>query len=96
MTKTTSAIEEILDIAGLDEVACRRTDLEGGYGEMWDITLPDEQATVRLFNDDGQINVIVFVRGRSMIIDGEMKFSHALAAPTYVAAALEQIIADYS
>lgn len=96
MTTTTSPITDILDIAGLFEVSNRRTDLEGGYGEMWDITLPDEQTTIRVCDNDGQIWVIAFTGGHAQIIDGEQKFSGALAAPAFVAAALTEIIGYYS
>jgi protein tyrosine/serine phosphatase len=92
---TISHIAEILDFTGLTDVAYRRTDLEGGLGEIWDITLPDEQTTIRVCDDDGQIHVIVLV-GRGQLIDGEQKFSHRLAAPAFVAAALEAIVADYT
>ena len=97
MTAKTSDITDALDFAGLAELAYRRTDREGGYlSEVWDITLPDEETTVRLCDDDGQIILIVFTGGRAMLVAGEAKFSGALASPTFVAAALEQIIADYS
>ena len=95
MTTTTSYIEEILDIAGLAAVAYRRTDLECGLGEMWDITAPDDSATVRVLDNDGQIMVLLFTGGRAQILDGQMTFDHTFAAPAYVAAALDQIVADH-
>ena len=85
MTKTMSHIEEVLDLTDYAEVAYRRTELEGGLGEIWDITLPDEQTTIRICQDDGTIYVYVFVNGRAMILDAEAQFSHQLAAPMYVA-----------
>ena len=96
MTKTASHIEEILDAAGLVEVAYRRTDIDGGLGEIWDIALPDEDTTIRLCEDDGQIHLIVFVGGRAKLIDGEQKFGGKLAAPMFVATAVEAIIEDYA
>lgn len=95
MTTTLSTIEEVLDIAGLSEVAYRRTDRECGYGQVWDITLPDEQTTVRVADDDGQIFIIALTNG-AMLEDGKQTFSHAFAAPTFVAAALTEIIGYYS
>lgn len=95
-TTTQSHIEEILDIAGLAEVAYPRPDLAGGCGEMWDITLPDEQTTIRLIDDDGQVVVYLFTGGRAQIESGQMTFRHRMAAPTYVAMMIEQLVADYS
>lgn len=96
MTKTMSHIEEIIDIAGLSEVAYRRTELEGGLGQMWDITLPDEQTTIRLIDDDGTVVIYLFTGGRAQIESGKVTFRHRMAAPTYVAMMLEQLVADYS
>ena len=96
MTKTISHIEEVLELTDYAEVAYRRPELEGGLGEIWDITLPDEQTTIRICEDDGTIYVYVFVNGRAQIEDGRMEFRHALAAPTYVALVLDQLVADYS
>ena len=96
MTKTMSHIEEVLDLTDYAEVAYRRPELEGGLGEIWDITLPDEQTTIRLVNNDGTIYVYVFVNGRAQIEDGRIEFRHALAAPVYIAMVLDQLIADYS
>lgn len=96
MPKTASQIEDILDIAELSEVAYRRTELEGGLGQIWDITLPDEQTTVRLCEDDMTLYLYVFTGGRAMINDGEQRFAGRLAAPPFVAAALEAVIGDYS
>ena len=95
MTTTTSYIEEILDIAGIAAVAYRRTDMEGGLGEIWDITAPDDSATVRVIDNDGQIDVYLFTGGRAQLEAGRITFGHTFAAPTYVAAALEQIVADH-
>jgi hypothetical protein len=94
MTKTTSHIEEILDIAGLSEVAFPRLDL-APHMDMWDIALPDEDATVRILDDDGQVTVYLFTGGRAQIESGKMTFRHRMAAPTYVAMMLEQLVADY-
>jgi hypothetical protein len=91
MTKT-SAIEEIIELSDYSEVAYRRI----GFGmETWDITSPDDEATVRICDDDGQIEVYLFTNGRAMIESGRMTFRHNLAAPTFVAAAVDQIVADY-
>lgn len=96
-SKTMSHIEEVLDLTDYAEVAYRRTELEGWpLGEIWDITLPDEQTTIRICEDDMTIYVYVFVNGRAQIEDGRMEFRHALAAPTYVAMVLDQLVADYS
>ena len=95
-TTALSHIEEILDIAGLSEVAYRRAELEGGLGQMWDITLPDEETTIRLIDDDGQVVVYLFTGGRAQIESGKMTFRHQMAAPTYVAMMLDQLVADYS
>lgn len=92
---TNSHITDILEAAELAEVAYPRPELAGGYGEIWDITLPDEQTTIRLVDDDGVVVLYVFTGGRAQIESGRMTFRHNLAAPTYVAAALEQIVADY-
>lgn len=96
MTKTMSHISEILDIAGLVEVAYRRTDIECGLGEMWDITLPDAETTIRVYDNDGRIELIAFTGGRAQLIDGEATFSGAMAAPTFVAAAIDEMIGYYS
>jgi hypothetical protein len=92
MTTTMSSIEEILEHSDYSEVAYRRI----GFGmETWDITGPDEDATVRICDNDGQIEVYLFTNGRAMIESGRMTFRHNLAAPTFVAAAVDQIVADY-
>ncbi len=96
MTTTMSHIEEILDIAGLSEVAYPRPELAGGCGDMWDITLPDEETTIRLIDDDGDVVVYLFTGGRAQIESGRMSFRHRMAAPDYVAMMLEQLVADYS
>lgn len=91
MTKM-SYVEEILELSDYSEVAYRRI----GMGmEMWDITSPDEDATVRICDNDGQIEVYLFTNGRAMIESGQMTFRHNLAAPALVAAAVDQIVADY-
>ena len=95
MTKTISHIEEVLELTDYAEVAYRRTELEGGLGEIWDITLPDEK-TIRICEDDMTIYVYAFVNGRAQIEEGRMEFRAALAAPTYVALVLDQLVADYS
>jgi hypothetical protein len=95
MTKTMSHIEEIIDIASLSEVAYRRPELEGGLGQMWDITLPDEESTIRLIDDDGDVVIYLFTGGRAQIESGRMTFRHRMAAPTYVAMMLDQLVADY-
>ena len=95
MTKTTSHIEEILDIAGLSEVAYPRPDL-APHLDMWDITTPDEDTTIRILNDDGDVIVYLFTGGRAQIESGKMTFRHQMAAPTYVAMMLEQLVADYA
>ena len=98
MTKTMSNAEEILDIAGLSEVSYRRPELERADWAkcVWDITLPDEETTIRLIDDDGQVVVYLFTGGRSQIESGKMTFRHRMAAPTYVAMMLEQLVADYT
>lgn len=96
MTKTISHVEEILELTDYAEVAYRRTDMEGGLGEIWDIMLPDEQTTIRICQDDLTIYVYVFINGRAMILDAEASFSHQLAAPMYVAMVVDQLVADYS
>lgn len=60
-----STITEILEVAELIEVAYPRPELAGGYGEIWDITLPDEQTTIRLVDDDGVVVLYVFTGGRA-------------------------------
>lgn len=92
MTATLSHIEEILDIAGLTDVAYERADFNI---PAWDITLPDEETTIRVCDDDGQIEVYLFTGGRAQIESGRMTFRHRMAAPTYVAAMLDQLVADY-
>lgn len=96
MTKTISHVEEILELTDYAEVAYRRTDMEGGFGEIWDITLPDEQTTIRICQDDLTIYLYVFINGRAMTLDAEARFSHQLAAPIYVAMVVDQLVADYS
>jgi hypothetical protein len=99
MTNTTSTqttVEEILDIAGLSEVAYCVSRRSPGYLDIWEVTLPDEQTTIRLIDDDGEIVVYVFIGGRAQIEDGRMTFRHQMAAPMYVAMMLEQLVADYS
>lgn len=96
MTTTISHIQEALELTDYAEVAYRRLELEGGLGEIWDITLPDEQTTIRLVDHDGTIYVYVFVNGRAQIEDGRMEFRHALAAPVYIAMVVDQLVADYS
>lgn len=91
MTKT-SYIEEILEESDYSEVAYRRI----GMGmEMWDITGPDEDATIRIVDNDGQIDVYLFTGGKAQIESGKMTFRHQLAAPAFVASAIDQIAADY-
>jgi len=90
-----SPIRDILDITAYAEVAYRRTDLECGFGEMWDITTPDEQTTIRLCDNDGQIELYLFTGGRAQINSGSMTFRHHMAGPIYVAAALDQLAAEF-
>lgn len=91
-----SHIADILDAAGLTDVAYRRTDLEYGHGEFWDITLPDEDTTIRLIDDDGQIHVYLFTGGRAQIESGHATFARRLAAPEFVAMVVDQLVADYT
>ena len=93
MTKTISHIEEVLELTDYAEVAYRRTELEGRRCEIWDITLPDEQTTIRIREDDGTIYVYVLVNGRVQTVHGWMEFR---CAPAYVALVLDQLVADYS
>lgn len=91
-TTTASYIEEILEYSDYSEVAYRRI----GFGlETWDITGPDEDATIRIADDDGLIIVTLLTGGRAMLEAGRMTFSHNLAAPAFVASAIDQIAADY-
>lgn len=91
MTKVTY-IEEILEESEYSEVAYRRI----GMGlEVWDITGPDEEATIRIVDNDGLIEVYLFTGGRAQIESGKMTFRHNLAAPAFVAAAIDQVAADY-
>lgn len=90
-----SPIREILDITEYSEVAYRRTDLECGLGEMWDITTPDEQTTIRLCDNDGQIELYLFTGGRAQIESGAMTFRHHMAGPIYVAAAIDQLAVEF-
>lgn len=94
MSTQTSYISEILDLTEYAEVAYRRTDLECGLGEMWDITAPDEQSTVRICDDDGTIRVYLFTGGRAQINSGEATFARHLAAPGFVAMVIDQLVAD--
>lgn len=96
MTTTISHIQEVLELTDYAEVAYRRAELEGGLGEIWDITLPDEQTTIRICENDGTIDVLTFINGRAMLVDGEASFSGQLAAPMYVAMVVDQLVADYS
>lgn len=66
-THTISPARECIDLTDYAEVAYRRSDLEGGCGEIWDITGPDEQSTVRICEDDGDIVIYLFTNGRAMI-----------------------------
>jgi hypothetical protein len=91
--KTITTIEQILDTAGLYDVAYHRADFNT---PAWDITLPDEETTIRVCDDDGEIVVYLFTGGRAQIESGRMTFRHRMAAPTYVAAALNQLVADYT
>lgn len=91
-TTTASYIEEILDHSNVGEVAYRRI----GFGlETWDIAAPDEDVTIRISDDDGLIIVTLFTGGRAMLEAGRMTFSRNLAAPAFVASAIDQIAADY-
>lgn len=90
----TSYVTEILELTDYAEVAYRRTDMEAGLGEIWDITLPDEESTVRICDDDGTIRVYLFTGGRAMINEGEATFSRHLAAPGFVAMVVDQLVAD--
>lgn len=91
MSKVTY-IEEILEESEYSEVAYRRI----GMGlEVWDITGPDEEATIRIVDNDGLIEVYLFTGGRAQIESGKMTFRHNLAAPAFVAAAIDQVAADY-
>lgn len=93
MNTTVSHIQECLELSDYSEVAYRRI----GFGmETWDITLPDEETTIRVCDDDGLIVVYVFSGGRAQIESGRMTFRHNLAAPTYVAMVIDQLVADYS
>lgn len=94
MSTQTSYITEILDLTDYAEVAYRRTDMEGGLGEIWDITLPDDESTVRVCDDDGTIRVYLFTGGKAQLIAGEATFSHHLAAPGFVAMVIDQLVAD--
>lgn len=92
MTTTLSHIEEIIELSDYSEVAYRRI----GFGyETWSITSPDEDVTVQISDDDGNIIVYLFTGGRAQIESGRMTFRHNLAAPAFVAAAVDQIIRDY-
>lgn len=93
---TVSHVEEILDIAGLSEVAYPRPEMAGGCGEIWDITLPDEETTIRVCDWEGVVDVYLFTGGRAQIEDGHMTFRRHMAAPMYVAMFLEQLVADFS
>lgn len=93
---TMTHIEEVLDIAGLSEVAYARPELAGGLGEIWDITLPNEETTIRLCHTDGEVDLYIFTGGRAQIEDGHARFIRQMAAPDYVAMMLDQIVADYS
>ena len=92
MAAAITYLQECLAESEYSEVAYRRI----GLGvEAWDITSPDDEATVRICDNDGQIEVYLFTNGRAMIESGRMTFRHNLAAPTFVAAAVDQIVADY-
>ena len=92
MTTKTSYIEEILEQSDYSEVAYRRI----GFGiETWDITGPDEDATVRIADDDGLIVVTLLTNGKAMVESGQITFRHQLAAPAFVASAIDQIVVDY-
>lgn len=90
-----SHIQECIELTDYAEVAYPRPDLAGGCDEIWDITLPDEETTIRVCDDDGQISVYLFTGGRAQIESGRMTFRHNLAAPTYVAMVIDQLVADY-
>lgn len=87
-----SHITECLELTDYAEVANLRDDLADGLGEIWDITTPAETATIRIAEDDGQIYIYVF---EGHINAGQMTFSRNLAAPAYIAAAIDQIVQDY-
>jgi hypothetical protein len=92
MAAAITYLQECLAESEYSEVAYRRI----GLGvEAWDITSPDEDVTVRLCDNDGQIEVYLFTGGKAQICSGQMTFRHALAAPAFVAQAVDQIIADY-
>ncbi len=94
MTTTTSYVSEILDLTDYAEVAYRRPELEGGLGEIWDITLPDEDTTVRIADSGDTIHVYLFTGGRAQINAGEATFPTPLAAPGFVAMVVDQLVAD--
>jgi hypothetical protein len=92
MTKT-SAIEDILEYSDYSQVAYRRI----GFGmETWDITGPneDDPVNIRIQDEDGTITVNLFT-GPGLVDCGEIRFSGQLAAPAFVASAIDQIAADY-
>lgn len=90
-----SHIQDCIELTDYAEVSYPRPDLAGGCGEIWDITLPDEQTTIRVCDDDGQISIYLFTGGRAQIESGRMTFRHNLAAPGYVAMVIDQLVADY-
>lgn len=90
-----SHAQDCIELTDYAEVARRRTELEGGIGEIWDIATPDGSTTIRIAEDDATVHLYVFTGGRAQINDGHMTFRGALAAPGYVAAAIDQIVGEY-
>lgn len=88
-----SNIREAIERSTYAEVAHLRTDLGA---DIWDIISPDEWTTIRVAADDETIVLYVFTGAKAMVNAGEMHFRGALATPDYVAAALDQIVTDYS
>lgn len=83
-----SPIEMIIALIG-------RSDDVIHYPRWDDIVLPSGR-TLRLWDDDGEINLVAFTRGAAMIEDGRLRFSHAFANPAFVAATVAAIIGTYS
>jgi len=56
-----------------------------------DVRISDDR-TLRLWDDDGEITLVMLTGGAAMIEDGRMRFSHAFADPVFVAATIVRLI----
>ena len=77
-----------------DECDCTEEEKIGGihvHPRWGDVRISDDR-TLRLWDDDGEITLVMLTGGAAMIEDGRMRFSHAFADPVFVAATIVRLI----